>query len=80
MMTVRDFATGAIRPEEMTVLVGGEEYELLTEEGKINNRLLELLGDFVIEDYKASTPNHYAVWVLMRPVKIDEVEKRGTGA
>jgi len=74
MMTVREFALGAINPEEMSVLVGGESYDLVSEDsGKINSRLLDMLGDYIIEDYKANEPDRYSVWVLMKPVKKGEV-------
>lgn len=73
MMTVREFALGAVRPEAICVLIGNEEYELVSEETeKLNGRLLDMLGDYLVEDYKASKPNRYDVWVLMRPVKRGE--------
>lgn len=73
-MTVRDLATRAIAPEGIKVLIGVEEYELISEySAKINTQMLEMLGDYVVEDYKANEPNHYTIWVLMRPVKVGEV-------
>jgi len=41
---------------------------------------LDMMGDFIVEDYRANKPDHYDVWVLMRPVTRAELEKERAGA
>jgi hypothetical protein len=74
MFTVRDFATTACKPKSISVLIGGESYELVSEYTEaVDRRLLELLGDFVVENFKANTPDEYSVWLMERPVKIEDL-------
>ena len=73
-MIVKDFALTVWKPEEIKVLISGDSYELISgyTDG-VDTRLLELLGDYVVDSFKSDGPNKYTVWVLERPVKISDL-------
>lgn len=74
MMIVKDFAMCACQAEEITVAIGGNEYNLISENtGEVDNLMLEIFGDYVVEDFKANQPDKYCVWVMERPIKIGEL-------
>lgn len=75
-MTVRDFVNSACRPERITVLVGTDEFEMLNiNTYGLSRTLMDLLGDYVVEDFKANKPDEYCVWILERPVKANELQE-----
>lgn len=69
-MTVREFAKAACQPKKMRVFVCGAEYSLInTYDGGVDKMMLSVLGDYIVESFKAIEPDNYCVWVLEVPVK-----------
>lgn len=69
-MTVKEFALAAYDPKEIEVFVTQEGYNLVgSNTGKIDPVLLDAIGDYIVEDFKANEPDKYVVWVKTVPVK-----------
>lgn len=69
-MTVKDFAKAACKPKKFKVYVCGAEYSLInTYDGGVDEMMLSILGDYIVETFKANEPDDYCVWVLEVPVK-----------
>lgn len=80
VLTVRDLVNGASSPEEITVFVCESEYKILEKGGLLDKRTLNMIGDYVVDDYKANLPDQYCIWVMVRPVQKDEILKEMAGA
>lgn len=69
-MTVKELALAACSPNEVTVCMCGASYSLISDyTGQIDCVMLDLLGDYIVADFKANKPDEYCIWVKEVPVK-----------
>lgn len=69
-MTVRDFALAAHEPKELVICMRGTEYSLISNyTEKLDRIMLEVFGDYVVEDFCANEPQKYCLWIREVPVK-----------
>ena len=75
VLTVRELAEKIVSPSSIEVFLDTEQYELVsTYTEKLDERMLTMLGDYVIEDIKANEPDKYCFWILSKPVKASDLK------
>lgn len=68
-MTVKDFATTVYEPKAITVCLRNTDFALVPDGGKMDTTLLEMLGNYVLEDFIADEKNTYLLSIKEIPVK-----------
>ena len=75
MLTVRDLAEKMVSPESVTVLLDNSVYELINfNTFKLDERLLDMVGDYVVADFAANAPDKYNIWVMNKPIKASDLK------
>lgn len=69
-MTVKEFALAVCDPKELTICLAGASYSLLNDyNGKVDDILLGVFGDYVVDSIICKDPFKYTGWVKEVPVK-----------
>lgn len=69
-MTVREFALGAHEPKDLTISLAGTSYSLISDyTGTLDKIMLDVFGDYVIDEFICNEPHKYTAWIKEVPVK-----------
>lgn len=75
MLTVREFAERAFEAKALLVLLDGEEYDLVSSyTGGLNPRLMDMLGEYVIQDFRAKAEDEYSIFLMTKALKASDLK------
>lgn len=69
-MTVRELCKVLLNPKEIIILINGRNYDLIAKGCNFTDvLLLDMFGDYIVEDVLAIKENSFAIDVKLKPVK-----------